>query len=174
MQAILASKLFDVPADQIVVGNGAAELIDLLSKRIRGKLGIFGPTFEEYPERFHKLEITPANSKTFQYSSPEIIGISEGQEGVVIVNPDNPSGNYINRKELLKVINKLKDDDKFIILDESFIDFADDGFEASFLNRHDLENFPNLIVIKSIGKSYGVGAQDWSISIIQSELGTIY
>ena len=157
MHAILASKLFDVPTDQIVVGNGAAELIDVLSRRVKGELAVFGPTFEEYPERFHKLETKMLSSKNFQYTSSEIIGISEGKKGVVIVNPDNPSGNYISRKNLLKVVNKLNDDGKFIILDESFIDFADDGFEASFLNRDDLKNFPNLIVIKSIGKSYGVG-----------------
>ena len=157
VHAMLASKLFDVPTDQIVVGNGAAELIDILSKRIKGKLAVFGPTFEEYPERFKKLETKTLSSKIFQYSSTDLIGLSEGREGIVVVNPDNPSGNYIVRKDLIKVIKKLNEDGKYIILDESFIDFADDGFEASFLNRHDLKNFPNLIVIKSIGKSYGVG-----------------
>ena len=55
------------------------------------------------------------------------------------------------------LVKKLNQDGKYIILDESFIDFAEDGFDASFLNRGDLENYPKLIVIKSIGKSYGVG-----------------
>ena len=51
----------------------------------------------------------------------------------------------------------LKKLGKYLVVDESFLDFAEGGFDSSLLNIEDLKKYPNLIVIKSIGKSYGVG-----------------
>ena len=83
--------------------------------------------------------------------------LSKTNDGVILINPDNPSGNFISYAEIIEILEEFKITNKYLILDESFLDFAIGGFESSLLNTADLERFPNLIVIKSIGKSYGVG-----------------
>jgi len=74
-----------------------------------------------------------------------------------LINPDNPSGNFISYEGIIEILENLHSAGKYLILDESFLDFAENGFDSSVLNTADLERFPNLVVIKSIGKSYGVG-----------------
>jgi histidinol-phosphate/aromatic aminotransferase/cobyric acid decarboxylase-like protein len=74
----------------------------------------------------------------------------------LLINPDNPSGNYIPQGKVIDLIQWCKKRGITLIVDESFVDFTD-GFEQnSLLNNDILESNPNLIVIKSISKSYGV------------------
>jgi len=157
VQAILGGKLFGVPESQIVVGNGAAELIDKITGILTGRFGLYGPTFEEYTARFNDIDLRVPNSEGFRYGKDDVIALAENNDGVILINPDNPSGNYIPYRDLVAILEHLHKNGKHLILDESFLDFADDGFYSSVLNAADLERFPNLIVIKSIGKSYGVG-----------------
>lgn len=156
-QALLAGKMFNVPAKNIVVGNGAAELINVLTSSLKLRFAIFSPTFEEYTARFLNTDIHVPSKKGFRYGKNELLNISKENDGVILINPDNPSGNFISRKDILSFLNALKKQKKYLILDESFLDFADHGFESSLLNSGDLASYENLIIIKSIGKSYGIG-----------------
>ena len=156
-QALLAGQMFGVSPKQIVVGNGAAELINILTSSLNIKLAIFSPTFEEYTARFANTEIHIPSSKGFRYEKKNIISIASAADGVILINPDNPSGNFIPYKDIIAILKALKEENKYLILDESFVDFADNGFESSALNTPDLEKYENLIIIKSIGKSYGIG-----------------
>ncbi len=157
VQSMLAAKMFGVPDSHIVVGNGAAELIDKVTEFLDGTFGLYGPTFEEYPARFNDIDWRVSEADGFTYGKNEIIKLAKKNDGVILINPDNPSGNFISYKDLLNILENLKQLDKYLILDESFLDFAEDGFDSSLLNVKDLEEYTNLIVIKSIGKSYGVG-----------------
>ena len=157
VQAILGAKLFGVPESHIVVGNGAAELIDKVTSTVKGRFGLYGPTFEEYSARFNDIDLRVANTKGFRYGKNDVIALSEGNDGVILINPDNPSGNFIPYADIIAILEHFYSANKHLILDESFLDFAEDGFNSSVLNTADLERFPNLVVIKSIGKSYGVG-----------------
>ena len=157
VQAMLGAKLFGVPENHIVVGNGAAELIEKLTINLKGKFGLFGPTFEEYTARFSNIDLRLPKTEGFRYGKDDIIALAEDNDGVILINPDNPSGNFIQYKEIISILEHLNSLGKYLILDESFLDFADGGFNSSVLNLDDLSRFPNLIVIKSIGKSYGVG-----------------
>ena len=157
VQSLLAEKIFNVPKNFIAVGNGAAELIEILAKSLEGEYGLFGPTFEEYIDRFDKITVAVPKTEGFRYSKDDVISLGENKNGVILVNPDNPSGNYISYFDLIEILEAFKKTNKNLILDESFIDFAEDGFASSLLNKENILNFPNLIVIKSIGKSYGVG-----------------
>ena len=75
---------------------------------------------------------------------------------LVLVNPDNPSGNFIPYKDLLMLLEWAKQRNIRMIVDESFVDFSE-GYEHNTLLRDDvLEKFSNLVVMKSISKSYGV------------------
>lgn len=156
VQSLLASKLFNCDKSQIVVGNGAAELIDVLSKKIENKLGLFVPTFEEYSSRFKNVQLEPVLNSDFYYDKEDIKTLATKTDGVILINPDNPSGNFIRFNDLLELIDWFKENNKLFIVDESFVDFAVDGIESTLLSEEILNRYDGLIVIKSISKSYGV------------------
>lgn len=158
VNSLLASKYFGLRHSQVVVGNGAAELIKSLMGLIDGKIGIIYPTFEEYPNRLPQERIVrfmPAGNG-FAYTAAELIDFFSRNpvENLLIVNPDNPSGNFIDRDGLLQLAAWAQQKGVRLIVDESFVDFADQP--ASLLSPELLEAYPTLCVMKSISKSYGV------------------
>ena len=160
VNSLLASKYFDIKRNYIVVGNGAAELIKSMLENINGKYGIIYPTFEEYPNRLSKEDIVPfvSSKEDFHYTADDLIRFYADKEieYLVLINPDNPSGNFVPTKDVLRLSNWCKEHSIKLIVDESFVDFSD-NFESNSLIHNDiLEGNPNLIVIKSISKSYGV------------------
>ena len=159
-QSLLAGKIFNILPEHIVVGNGAAELISSLGEKITGKIAIPYPTFNEYPERFVNAEIVPIdiNLETFEYSIEEILSTvkTTGANSVLLINPDNPSGNFIEKEAVFTLLDELKKTNTTLIFDESFIDFADPEIRYTLFNEEILNKYPNLIVVKSISKSYGV------------------
>ena len=157
VQAMLGAQMFGIKTSQIIVGNGAAELINTVTTVLSGRFGLYGPTFEEYTSRFSNTDLRVPSAEGFRYEKEDVINLSKDNDGVILINPDNPSGNFISYSDIIKILEEFKNTGKHLVLDESFLDFAVGGFESSLLNTADLERFPNLIVIKSIGKSYGVG-----------------
>ena len=99
VNSLLAAKNFGIHQENILVGNGAAELIKILMERFVGKTGFVRPTFEEYPNRYEEGDsvfFTPENDD-FSYSADELMTFFDNTEinNLVVINPDNPSGNYI-------------------------------------------------------------------------------
>lgn len=104
VNSLLAAKNFGVHKDNIIVGNGAAELIKSLMESFSGKTGVIRPTFEEYPNRYaveDEVVFTPSNDN-YTYSAEELIEFytCNKVDNIIIINPDNPSGNYLKRKRL--------------------------------------------------------------------------
>ncbi|MDE6097910.1 MAG: aminotransferase class I/II-fold pyridoxal phosphate-dependent enzyme [Muribaculaceae bacterium] len=160
VNSLIASKYFSLRHEYVVVGNGAAELIKSIMGYLRGKIGVIYPTFEEYPNRIDKSRIVayfPDNAN-FSYSADDIISFysKNAVDNLLIVNPDNPSGNFVDRAGLDKLIAWAADRNIRLIIDESFVDFADTAAEATLLHDDILEHNPHLCVMKSISKSYGV------------------
>lgn len=160
VNSLLASKYFGVKKEYIGVGNGAAELIKSLMSYLDGNLGVIYPTFEEYPNRRESRTIIsyiPDNTD-FSYTVEDIQLYFEHKDisSLLLVNPDNPSGNFISKTDLLELAFWAKRRNIHLIVDESFVDFAMDGLNSSLLYNELLESYPNLIVMKSISKSYGV------------------
>ncbi|MDE6513527.1 MAG: aminotransferase class I/II-fold pyridoxal phosphate-dependent enzyme, partial [Muribaculaceae bacterium] len=158
VNSLLASKYFGLRHSEVVVGNGAAELIKSLMGLIEGKIGVAYPTFEEYPNRLAAERIVKFAPQTdgFTYSAADLIDFFSQNpvENLLIVNPDNPSGNFIDRDGLLQLAAWAERQGTRLIVDESFVDFADEP--ASLLSSQLLAQFPSLCVMKSISKSYGV------------------
>lgn len=157
--SLLGAKVFNINPEHIVVGNGAAELIASATKYISGKVGIPYPTFNEYPERLGKAEVISIPvAKDFSYTAEDIIRCVEKQnlKTVILINPDNPSGNFLEKAEVLKLCRRLKEKGVALIFDESFIDFAEKEKRYTLIDETLLANYPNLTVIKSISKSFGV------------------
>ena len=157
--SLLAAKDFGVHRENIVVGNGAAELIKSLMETLRGKTGFVRPTFEQYPNRYADEDsvcFIPDNPD-YRYTADDLIAHFEGSgvENVIVVNPDNPSGSFIPKPDLLRLIRWAKEASIRLVIDESFVDFAD-GEDNSLIDQALLESNPHLYVMKSISKSYGV------------------
>lgn len=159
-QSLLAGKIFNILPENIVVGNGAAELISSYCQNLKGRVAIPYPTFNEYPERFTNAQIIPiqTNLEDFSYSVEDVIKTVEETkvDTVLLINPDNPSGNFIKKEDVLFLCKSLKEKNVGLIFDESFIDFADKELRYTLLNQEILNEYPNLVVVKSISKSYGV------------------
>lgn len=160
INSLIAAKDFGLRQEQIVVGNGAAELIKSLMEHFTGKLGIPFPTFQEYPNRKSPEMIVPyfVEDDNFTYTADDLMAYYEHKDiqALAIVNPDNPSGQYISKTDLLRLALWAGKRELRLIIDESFVDFADTKEDASLLHQDILNTYPNLIVVKSISKSYGV------------------
>lgn len=159
VNSLLAAKNFGVHQENILVGNGAAELIKSLMSDFTGKLGIIRPTFEEYGHRYREEDIIAywPNNDEFKYSAQDIMDFfgDKDIQNLVLINPDNPSGNYIEKKDVLKLVEWTEQKGIKFLVDESFVDFADE-LDSSIIVQDILDGHKNLYVMKSISKSYGV------------------
>ena len=156
----LASECWNIKQEYIIPGNGAAELIKALMETIHGKLGVIRPTFEEYPNRYPVDDIVTyvPNDVDFRYDADELIDYfgKHTIDSLLLINPDNPSGNFITMDGILKLAKWTKENGLRFILDESFVDFSVGYEHNTCLDNEILETYPNMCVMKSISKSYGV------------------
>ncbi|MDL2297065.1 aminotransferase class I/II-fold pyridoxal phosphate-dependent enzyme [Bacteroidales bacterium OttesenSCG-928-B11] len=160
VNSLLAAKNFGIKSDYIVVGNGAAELIKSLMTTIEGKIGVIFPTFEEYPNRIEKERIVSfiSSKQDFSYTATDLIDYFYNKEitTLLLVNPDNPTGSYIPYSDIIKLSDWADKKRITLIIDESFCDFANESPENTLIQNQVLDKYENLVVIKSISKSYGV------------------
>ena len=159
VNSLIAAKDFGLHKDQVVVGNGASELIKALMEYLPGKMGVTQPTFEEYPNRktADDLVIFHPDNDDYSYTAQDLMDFFTDKEisTLLLINPDNPSGNYLPKQEVKRLAEWAEKTNIRLIVDESFADFAEEE-DASLLEQAILTSYPHLIVIKSISKSYGV------------------
>lgn len=153
------SRFFNIDEEKIIVGNGAAEIINYLRNIIKGKIGVVIPTFNEYIRCFPDNEIIEINScdNDYKITKEMLLSYKDKVDNLIVINPDNPSSNFISKEDIIEIIDEYSKNNKKIIIDESFIDFADEDIRYSLLSDNILDKYKNLYVIKSIGKSYGIG-----------------
>ena len=156
VNSLLAAKNFGVHKDNIIVGNGAAELIKSLMESFSGKTGVIRPTFEEYPNRYaveDEVVFTPSNDN-YTYSAEELIEFytCNKVDNIIIINPDNPSGNYLKKEEIIRLIKWTDSQGIKLVVDESFADFSDEP-DNSLIEQKFIETYSRLYVMKSISKS---------------------
>lgn len=157
-QNMNAGRMFNVDPAYILVGNGAAELINTIGSVARGKIGLNLPTFNEYRRCFSNcdFEIIDNSKSEYDFDICKIKKVCDKVNILCIVTPDNPSGKMMLKEQMFEVMEYCKIKDIMLIVDESFADFADPDLKYTLINDEILKDFPNLIVIKSISKSYGV------------------
>jgi len=162
VNSLLAGKYFGVKQQHIVIGNGAAELIKALMESFSGKLGVIRPTFEEYGHRFDEANIVSYTSSKddFSYTADDLMDFftKNPVDQLVLINPDNPSGNYIPFEDVMRLIEWAKEQQITLVLDESFSDFANENLnlEKTYITEQVLGMYKKLYIVKSISKSYGV------------------
>lgn len=160
VNTLIASKCFGVSEPYIVPGNGAAELIKILMEDSQGKTGFVRPTFEEYPNRFNKeqqVTFVPQN-EDYRYTADDLMAFfaDKGISQLMVINPDNPSGNFIPKADVLRLAQWCEAKGIRLVVDESFVDFSVDYATNSLLSDEILETYLHMAVMKSISKSYGV------------------
>ena len=160
VNTLLASKCWGVREEYIIPGNGAAELIKALMENLGGTLGVVRPTFEEYPNRIEQERVVAyvPDNRDFRYSADDLIAHfgTHPVDNLLLINPDNPSGNFIPRADLCRLAEWCEQRGTRLIVDESFVDFSEQWDQSSLLSNSWLETYPHLAVMKSISKSYGV------------------
>lgn len=159
VNSLLAGKYYGLKKERVCPGNGAAELIRSLMGTIRGSVGIIYPTFDEYPNRLGRNVIVPfyPRSRDFSYTARELMDYygRNPVEALILVNPNNPTGFFLGRGDMLKLAGWARERGVRLIVDESFVDFAD-APDQSLLSEEILQEYENLAVIRSISKSFGV------------------
>lgn len=158
IQKLIAGKMLSLDEDYLLVGNGASELIDVLGKTLNGKMAVTIPAFNEYLRCFRNCKIVPllGIENDFRVNEQLLCEAARQTEIIAIINPDNPSGSFLMFESLIKILDVCKENHTICIVDESFIDFAERSIRYTLLTDDVLEHYPELIVIKSISKSYGV------------------
>jgi histidinol-phosphate/aromatic aminotransferase/cobyric acid decarboxylase-like protein len=151
----ILSKNIDINSEYLLLGNGAIQLIELIMREFQGKKKcVITPTFSTYYEFdeenifFYKTH----KENNFELDKKHLINfcIEKEIDVLVIVNPNNPTGTVINKKDLKHIIRELPR--VSIIVDESFIDF----YDISQSVEKEVYNNRNLIVIRSLSKDFGI------------------
>lgn len=160
VNALLMAKYFGLEPEFVCPGNGAAELIKSLMGELTGTLGVVYPTFEEYPNRRAEDQVVayiPQN-KDFSYTADDLMKFFGAREvsSILLINPDNPSGNFIPKEEVIRLVEWAGERKIALVVDESFVDFSEKSTENTLLTNELLRRYPHLTVVKSISKSYGV------------------
>ena len=176
VNTLIASKCFGVSEQYVVPGNGAAELIkvlmeDTLTFNVQCstfKVGFVRPTFEEYPNRVTpipsggaeggvQVTFVPQN-EDYRYTADDLMAFFADKDirQLMLINPDNPSGNFIPKADVLRLAGWCEERGIRLVVDESFVDFSVDYATNSLLSDSILERYPHMAVMKSISKSYGV------------------
>ena len=161
VNSLLAGKYFGIKQDYVVVGNGAAELIKVvMEEHTNGRVGVIFPTFDEYPNRLkpeHIVQFIPTDPN-FGYTAEELMDFYNDKQLslLMLVNPDNPSGHFMPKTDVLRLATWCNEKDIKLLVDESFVDFTEEYEKNSLLHNNILANNKNLMVMKSISKSYGV------------------
>jgi len=145
-----------LPAETIVPCNGSTEIITRLCHTAKTPIVTSVPTFSRWTDLPEELgaplhTIHRSRDKKFRLETEEIVQFvrAVGAATLVISNPNNPTGAWLTHTEIRRLVESLADLDA-VIIDESFIDFSNLRSVAC-----DVCNYPNLIVVKSLGKSLG-------------------
>jgi histidinol-phosphate/aromatic aminotransferase/cobyric acid decarboxylase-like protein len=155
----LVGALINQPAERIVVSNGASELIKIIANQVTGRLIIPVPTFNEYEEAVpeEKLVRFALEAPSFQVDVDVFAEEAARCEAsiAIVVTPNNPTSLSVSKEDLCRLAEKLGEQGCILVVDESFLDFCPEPESATLSNE--LDTYPNLVILKSMSKAYGIG-----------------
>ncbi len=150
-----------VDSDMILVGNGSTELIHLLPRALAIKSAlIIGPTFEEYARALMDAGslVQYVHARREQRFRPPLQAVLERLsakpskfDAVFLCNPNNPTGQVMNRRALGELAEVVERQQGWLIVDEAFIDYCQEQSVVSMLREH-----PRLVVLRSLTKFYAM------------------
>lgn len=155
VKAVL-SQLKNFPADQILLGNGSDEVLDLIFRAFcepnQDNVISISPSYGMYSvlANLNAIEYRKSllNESDFQPNVKDIFNkIDENTKMIFLCSPNNPTGEIIKKEYILEILQF----NGLVIIDEAYIDFSD---EKSWLEE--IKNYPNLIVIQTLSKAFGL------------------
>jgi len=141
----------------LIVGNGASELIRIINKTIVEKITIPIPTFNEYENKLTGDKINyfklPAEAGFKLIKEDFVKSVKDSKSNVaLIINPNNPTGAAVDREDMIWILEQLKG--AIVIVDESFIDFT--GERDKYSVQDLINKYPSLVIIRSLSKEFGI------------------
>ena len=152
------AEVLNVDPEDLLVGNGATELIVLINQVLVDRIGVAVPTFGEYIEKLpdpaaaELFVLDPDRDYRLDLDEYLAWGRERGVNALLLINPGNPTGQLHSFDEVVGFLEQARDMG-LIVLDESFIDFATDPV-PSMVSVAD--RYPNLLIVRSMSKHYGV------------------
>ncbi len=148
--------LNEVSEEEVFLGNGSDEIIDLIIRAfcepLQDEVIILPPTYGMYEVcgRINNVEIRKVNlNDTFQIKVDEVLNeINRKTKVIFICSPNNPSGNTMNPKDIITIINNFNG---IMVIDEAYIDFDSDKTQLPLIHK-----YPNLIVMQTLSKAWGL------------------
>jgi len=143
------------PAENIVCGNGATELIYNIVRALQPKRALlFAPTFSEYERALSRAEchITVYTSASLRLDRGFIDFIDRGTDMVFLCNPNNPTGYLTDRSLMCEIVKKCEECDTYLCVDECFLDFVEEG------EKYSVKNLPgdHIICLKAFTKIFAL------------------
>lgn len=166
----LLSQVKQVPADNIFLGNGSDEAIDLLFRafcepRIDNVVAI-DPTYGMYQVCAEVNDVEYRKvllDENYQFTADSLLAVADEHTKVIFLcSPNNPTGNDLCRDEIVKLLNTF---DGLVVVDEAYIDFSD---SPSF--RFDLAKYPNIVVLQTFSKAWGSAAIRLGMAFASEEI----
>jgi len=166
----LLTKIKNVPAENIFLGNGSDEPIDLLYRAFceprTDNVVAIEPTYGMYKVcasindvEYRKVLL----DENFQFTADSLLAATNLYTKIIwLCSPNNPTGNSLNRVEVIKL---LKEFDGIVVLDEAYVDFAS---EASFSEK--LSEYPNLVILQTFSKAWGSAAIRLGMAFASTEI----
>ncbi|MEY9877492.1 histidinol-phosphate/aromatic aminotransferase/cobyric acid decarboxylase-like protein/CTP:phosphocholine cytidylyltransferase-like protein [Streptacidiphilus sp. MAP12-33] len=144
------------PAECLVIANGASELIKILGRTL-GRVALAVPGFNEYEAVFDEAQIERIELQAPLFELDVAAFTAQARaaqvDAVVITSPNNPTAMAVPRATLVQLCTALGEHGTTLVVDESFVDFCEPGQSL----ENEIQNFPNLVIVKSMSKAYGIG-----------------
>jgi histidinol-phosphate aminotransferase len=145
--------------DEVFLGNGSDEAIDLLIRMTctsnSSSIIICPPTYGMYEvsASINNIPLTKINlTPEYQLDTEAILrAIDTTTRLIFICSPNNPTGNLMNRADIYRILDTYQTG--YVVIDEAYIDFSN---EPSFVQE--LANYPQLIVLQTLSKAYGLAS----------------
>ena len=170
----LLERVKGVPAENIFLGNGSDEAIDLPYRIFcepgRDNVVSIAPTYGMYQvcADINDIECRQVLlDEHFQLHADTVLKACDEHTKIIwLCSPNNPTGNSLNRDEILKVVEGFEG---IVIVDEAYIDFA-----QQLSLRQELPTHPNLIILQTMSKAWGSAAIRLGMAFASKEIISIY
>lgn len=192
-----AAEYHGVSCQNILPGNGAAEIIYLIAHMVRPRRVLIPiPTFSEYAyaaESVGAETISPCferQGEHFVIDKRSFVQSIAGNDLAFICNPNNPTGTVWTRDELIEIVEVGRVNHCMIVIDEAYLELVDNGAAYSLVGK--LTDYDNLLILKSLTKVYAIPGlrigyalgssrliqamamlrDPWSVNVLAQEAGT--
>ena len=177
LREAIAKYLGGISRENVILGNGSTEIIHLFAEVFieRGDSALIPvPTFGEYEKAVRKMGGKPRYirlSRNFHIDLESFLNEMEGAKIIFLCNPNNPTSTLILYDSLLKIVEKAYEEEALVFLDESFIEFVDEKKRFSMVRE--VEKYPNLFVLRSFTKVFGLAGLRVGYGVAHSEVASL-